>query len=335
MSAQPKLQKSSSPEKIALKMRGVYTSPSLPAGFRLADASAGELDRYGFPEENPYAKDRLTSPVQALIERKWTPRNRILPVLKVERGVTHLLRPKRARIGQSNASAQTTNNWSGAVVKAANTAPLPKPGSPTDGYPTAFNNQQHVNYIGANNHVYELYYRDSWKFNDLTALAGAPNAGASSALDGYATTFNNQQHVNFIGDDRHVYELFYDNSWKLNDLTKLSGLHSTAHPTSPLAGYETSFNEQQHVIFLDLDNHIHELFYDSQWHDNDLTDLTHAPVALRASSIAAYQTSFNKQQHIIFQTFDSHIHELVYDGSWRHNDLSKLAGPGVPCNEPL
>jgi hypothetical protein len=73
------------------------------------------------------------------------------------------------------------------------------------------NYQQHVNFIGADNHVHELVYSDRWYHNDLTLTqnAGAPSATPGSGLAGYQSTFNNndQQHVNFVGTDNHVHEL--------------------------------------------------------------------------------------------------------------------------------
>jgi hypothetical protein len=82
-------------------------------------------------------------------------------------------------------------------------APGPLLDSALDGYQTTFNNQQHVNYIGTDGHVHELVFSDHWGHTDLTNAAGAPNAAQGSALDGYQTTFNNQQHVNYIGTDGH------------------------------------------------------------------------------------------------------------------------------------
>jgi hypothetical protein len=46
----------------------------------------------------------------------------------------------------------------------------------------------------------------AWQLNDLTAATGAPLAGIVG-LDGYTTP--DQQHVNFIGPDGHVNELFF------------------------------------------------------------------------------------------------------------------------------
>ena len=75
------------------------------------------------------------------------------------------------------------------------------------GYQTTFNNQQHVIFVGSDNHIHELVYKDHWYDTDLTQSAGAPNAAPGSALDGYETSFNSQQHVNHIGTDGHVHEL--------------------------------------------------------------------------------------------------------------------------------
>ena len=92
-----------------------------------------------------------------------------------------------------------------------------------DGYQTDFNNQQHVNHIGTDGHVHELYYADHWSHNDLTAAAGAQSflPASGSAIDGYETTFNNQQHVNYIGSNGDIHELVYTDHWSHNDLTQI------------------------------------------------------------------------------------------------------------------
>jgi hypothetical protein len=84
-----------------------------------------------------------------------------------------------------------------------------------------------VNFIGNDNHVHELCYDSSWHHNDLTQLSGAPAAPLASYLDGYATEYDSQQHVNFVGADGHVHE----RAWHHNDLTQLTGA-----PTAAAAG---------------------------------------------------------------------------------------------------
>jgi hypothetical protein len=66
--------------------------------------------------------------------------------------------------------------------------------------------------------------------------------------------------MNYIGTDNHVHELFFDETWKHNDLTVQSSAPAIRLGT-PLAGYATSFNEQQHVIYIGADSHVHELWF--------------------------------------------------------------------------
>jgi hypothetical protein len=77
------------------------------------------------------------------------------------------------------------------------------------------------------------------------------------------------------------------------------------------------FNNQQHINFFDINSHVHELYYDSAWHNNDLTILAGAPDAVGGSSLVGYQTAFNQQQHVIFEVLIGtalHIYELYYTG---------------------
>jgi hypothetical protein len=173
---------------------------------------------------------------------------------------------------------------------------LPGPGSPLDGYATDWNSQQHVNYIGADGHVHELFYSSSpfvsagWRHNDLSVAAGATGSlpGPGSRLDGYATDWNSQQHVNYADANGQVHELLYtsSNGWQHNDLTALAGQSEFgpftfpgAVAASPLAGDPTDWNSQQHVTYIGVDGHVHELNNspangsgaNGGWEENDLT----------------------------------------------------------------
>jgi hypothetical protein len=81
-----------------------------------------------------------------------------------------------------------------------------------------------VVYVDGQGHVQELYYlgSGSWKDNDLTNQAHAPIA-AQDAITGYVTTWNSQEHVNYLDAQGHVNELYYlgSGNWQLNDLTML------------------------------------------------------------------------------------------------------------------
>ena len=162
---------------------------------------------------------------------------------------------------------------------------LPAPGSPLDGYATLWNNQQHVNYIGRDGKVHELWYSDSggWKHNFLSDLASANDQNSlpapGSPLDGYATLWDNQQHVNYIGRDGKVHELLYSGGWKhnfLSDLASANDQNSLPAPGSPLDGYATPWNNQQHVNYIGGDGKVHELLYSGGWAHNFLSDLASA-----------------------------------------------------------
>ena len=147
------------------------------------------------------------------------------------------------------------------LIVAVGGAPLPPVNSPLVGYTTDWNEQQHVIYVGIDDdHVHEMFFDNGWHHNDLTLAAGAPPVqSGTAALVGYSTGWNEQQHVIFASnDDRHVHELFFDNGWHHNDLTLAAG-GAPLQVGSPLVGYATDWNQQQHVIYFgDDDDHVHE-----------------------------------------------------------------------------
>jgi hypothetical protein len=74
-------------------------------------------------------------------------------------------------------------------------------------------------YVGANQHVYELYWNGSaWTNGDLSAVTGNTLAQLGSAVTCFSTGFGHA--VYFIATDQHVYELYWDGSaWNKADLT--------------------------------------------------------------------------------------------------------------------
>jgi hypothetical protein len=83
-----------------------------------------------------------------------------------------------------------------------------------------------VNFIGSDNHVYELWYAQVWNRNDLTYMTASPNALSGSRLRGYAAAFNNQQHVIYVGPDNHVREMWWDTGvWRPFDITSAAAFH--------------------------------------------------------------------------------------------------------------
>ncbi len=222
-------------------------------------------------------------------------------------------------------------------------SPVAAPGSALDGYPTEYDSQHHVNYLDVDGNVHEFYFDGSrWQHSNLTEHAGATDfpAAPGSSLHGYATEYNQQEHVNFLGADGNVHELVDDGGgWKHNDLTAIAaGAPPPAAPGSPLAGYSTEYNSQEHVNYLDAAGNVHELFFDgSGWQHNNLTAIAAGspPPAAPGSAIDGYSTEYNSQQHVNYLDAAGNVHELFFDGSgWQHNNLTAIAAGSPPPAAP-
>jgi hypothetical protein len=205
-------------------------------------------------------------------------------------------------------------------------------GSPLQGY-WGSDNSQHVNFIGVDNHVHELYIAPGagWVDNDLTALARGVAPMHGTALAGYWGS-DNSVHVNFIGVDNHVHQLYIapGSGWVDNDLTALTG-GAAAALVSALDGYWGS-DSSQHVNFIGTDNHVHELYIapGRGWVNNDLTALAAAvpPTVDAPPPIMDGYWGSDSSQHVDFIGTDGHLHELfIAPGAagWVDHDLSKLA----------
>jgi hypothetical protein len=171
-----------------------------------------------------------------------------------------------------------------------------------------------------------------WNYNDLTAATGAPLA--IFAPMGYVFDAQDTQHVVYQGyiegqgPDGHIHELYWDGQWHHNDLTNATG--------APLAfeapwAYVFAAQGTQHVIYLGLgangqgtDGHIHELYWDGQWHHNDLTAATGAPTTAIPPVGYAFETQ--RTQHVFYLS-GGDIHELWWDSNgWHHNDVTVAGG---------
>jgi hypothetical protein len=201
-------------------------------------------------------------------------------------------------------------------------------GSPLAGYVWENQNTEHVIFIGANdNHIYELYYNDKWWQNDLTKAANGEPYGGSN-LTAFAFESEGTEHVFYAGRDGHVHELYYNGRWWQNDLTKVA----TGNPPnirSVVTGFAWENQKTEHVFYVGTDSAIHELLYDGHaWHDTNLNAHTGNPPAWKAGKIAAYVWEGNNTKHAAYCGTDGHIHELYYDGQWHHSDMTKVAnGP--------
>lgn len=204
-------------------------------------------------------------------------------------------------------------------------------------------NTQHVIYQGftpeggETGHLHELHWdedSDAWHDKDLTSEVGAPPATSSPAAYAFAT--QGSQHVLYVGElfDGHVHELWWDedDGWNHHDLTGATGAALTL--TIP-AGYEFHGEGTQHVVYQSQNNHIWELWWqsDSGWHSGDVTATVGAPPA--GGPPTGYAFEGLHTQHVFYKGQDSHIHELWWDAPGNeHLDLTALTGAPPASGDP-
>src|SRR5262249_10659747 len=173
---------------------------------------------------------------------------------------------------------------------------------------------QHITYRGTGGaHIHELHWDNigTWRHSDLTIAGQAPLS--ASEPTNYIFDDQGTQHINYLGTDGHVHELWwdYENGWQHNDLTYRTGAPLGGLPS----GYVCKSEGTQHVVYQGTEGHIHELWWDnSGWHHNDLT--TGAPDRLMAGGDpTGYEFIPNVgqgTQHVIYANRDHHVIELKW-----------------------
>ena len=75
-------------------------------------------------------------------------------------------------------------------------------------------------------HIHELWWDTTgWHHNDLSAGTGAPPATPNRNSPGYIFPSQGTQHVNYVGLDNHIHELWWNSAgWHHNDLTDCYGM---------------------------------------------------------------------------------------------------------------
>jgi len=150
-----------------------------------------------------------------------------------------------------------------------------------------------------------------WHQRDLTIAAAAPSANGD--VTNYIFEDQDTQHINYLGTDGHIHELWwdYDNGWRHNDLTNATGAPAADGRPS---GYVFTPDGTQHVNYRGADGHIHELWWDNNgWHHNDLTIATGAPQAFGDPTGYEFIPNVGQgTQHVVYTTRDHHLIELEW-----------------------
>jgi hypothetical protein len=173
---------------------------------------------------------------------------------------------------------------------------------------------QHVVFRGSGgSHIHELWWDDNglWRHSDLTLASQAPLANGDPT--NYTFEAQGTQHVNYLGTDGHVHELWwdYENGWQHNDLTYRTGAPLGGLPS----GYVFTSQGTQHVVYQGTEGHIHELWWDnSGWHHNDLS-MGATDALMAGGDPTGYEFIPNVgqgSQHVIYASREHHVIELKW-----------------------
>jgi hypothetical protein len=186
-----------------------------------------------------------------------------------------------------------------------------RPASTPSAYVFKGQGSQHVVYRGEDGHVHHFGWRGEVTNHEDLNDAAKEAVRASGRPIGYVFDGQGTQHVVYVGEDKHIHELWWDPSgWHPNDLTKATGAPLASITGTP-AGYVFDAEGTQHVVYVGEDKHIHELWWDpSGWHWNDLTMATQAPPGL--SDPSGYVFPREGTQHVLYSGEDHHVIELYW-----------------------
>lgn len=201
---------------------------------------------------------------------------------------------------------------------------------------------QHIIYRGVDNHIHELWWNDTpteriWNHTDINATAVTgdneiPEAAGSPI--GYA--LNRKQHVIYRGLDGHIHELWWngakDRQWHYTNLSIEAG------KSTPLSKGDPSVYEHEgtlHVVYRDVNDDIQELWWNDGWHRTNLIETIHKSgedISKANGNPYGYVRGHN--QHVIYRGMDGHIHELIWDYGWSHNDLTVASSESTNTSTP-
>jgi hypothetical protein len=166
------------------------------------------------------------------------------------------------------------DNWSSDNLSITSGAAPPVANSPLACYVCEYENTQHVVYFGNDGNAHELYWSNGWNHNNLTQSASAPQPAINSALAGYSYENEKTQHVIYVGNDGNIQELYWsEGAWNTNNLSSSAGSGATAPSAgTPLAGYAYENEGTEHVIYIDVNDRVHELYHSGgSWNSGEVS----------------------------------------------------------------
>jgi hypothetical protein len=229
-----------------------------------------------------------------------------------------------------------SDGWHYADLTALTGAPPLNSSTSIAGYDSPqFGSKQYA-YVDSSEHVQELYYsrvNGYWRWNDLTALTGAPLAlhYLEGTLIGFDAPEFGAKDYAYVAQNRHIIELSYwGNSWHVNDLTALTGAPSPVGNMT-LVGFDSPQYGSRQYAYIDGNYHLEEIYCRTinGCAVADLTAFTGAPPASPYSGqvISGFDSPQFGSKQYAYKDASQHLQELFYaraNGYWSANDLTAL-----------
>ena len=187
----------------------------------------------------------------------------------------------------------------------------------------------HLFYVGANQHVYHMYFNGSgWVNQDISAWSGASVlAGSGTGLTSYFVAADGSSHVYYVGSDRHIHQLFFSQAWGDQDLTALSGAAVLPVTGSALTSFFVDGDGSSHVFYTDTNQHIEQVFfYGDSWINQDVTEAANGVLAANGTGLTSYFVDIDGSSHIYFIGVNQHVYQVFFYGNaWISQDLTAAA----------
>jgi hypothetical protein len=196
----------------------------------------------------------------------------------------------------------------------------------------------HLVYVDANNHLNQLWYTTSantWRTQNLSSFTGASPANPQGELTSWVQS--DGPHFVYVDGNNQLDQIWYTtsaNTWSKQNLTSLAGIPA-ATPGSSLASWVEA--DGPHLIYIDQNQNLNHVWYTvstNTWNNQDLSNVTGAPLANLQSRLTAWAQSDGT--HVVYTDQNNQLDQLWHaTGStiWNAQNLSgftgaRLANPG-------
>jgi RHS repeat-associated protein len=235
----------------------------------------------------------------------------------------------------------------GGLQMANSSAGVPPPSAAPGSAVTSLldtNGVQHWAYLGANQHVYHVFWSSNagYAFQDLTLVSGASLAASGSALTSFQVQRSGQLQWVFLDSNNHVNNIqcnMSSSNCSAGDLTSATGAPAAA-AGSALTSLVDS-NGGSYSAYLGVNQHLYVAYWvpGVGFGFSDLTSRSSAPAAAAGSALTSYPVSLNSQFQWQFFGTNNHLENIqcnTSSGACSSADLtSATAAPAAAAGSAL